>query len=291
MATTECDLLIAVGARFDDRVTGRLDGFSQKSKKIHIDIDPCNIGKNVEVDVPIVGDVKQIIPQLDKLTTEAPSIDEWWSTLRQWQKEHPLPEAVGSGKIAPQKMIREISRVTNGEAIITTDVGQHQMWTAQHYSFNHPRSFVSSGGLGTMGYGFPAALGAAFACPNRTVVCVTGDGGFQMSSCELATAVQYKLPLKIAIMNNGCLGMVRQWQELFFENRYSHSILSGGNPDFVKLAESYGAVGLRASTPDEMHEVLQKAMGINDRPVVMDFIVEAEENCYPMVPTGAALNE
>jgi len=291
MATTECDLLIAVGARFDDRVTGRLDGFSQKSKKIHIDIDPCNIGKNVEVDVPIVGDVKQIIPQLDKLTTEAPSIDEWWSTLRQWQKEHPLPEAVGSGKISPQKMIREISRVTNGDAIITTDVGQHQMWTAQHYSFNHPRSFVSSGGLGTMGYGFPAALGAAFACPNRTVVCVTGDGGFQMSSYELATAVEYKLPLKIAIMNNNCLGMVRQWQQLFYNNRYSHSILKQGNPDFVKMAEAYGAVGMRAETDEEMKTVLEEAMKINDRPVLMDFHVIEEENCYPMVPAGAALFE
>ncbi|MEX2573323.1 MAG: biosynthetic-type acetolactate synthase large subunit [Balneolaceae bacterium] len=291
MATTECDLLIAVGARFDDRVTGRLDGFSPHSKKIHIDIDPCSIGKNVAVDVPIVGDVKLILPHLDELVKEAPDTSDWWNTLHRWQKDHPLPEASGSGRISPQKMIRAISDVTGGDAIIVTDVGQHQMWAAQHYKFNHPRSFISSGGLGTMGYGFPAALGAAFACPDRTVFCVTGDGGFQMSAYELATAVEYKIPVKIAIMNNECLGMVRQWQQLFYKNRYSHSILKQGNPDFVKLAEAYGAVGLRAKTDDEMEDMLNEAMKINDRPALMDFQVIEEENCYPMVPTGAALNE
>ncbi len=290
MATTECDVLLAVGARFDDRVTGRLDGFSPYSRKIHIDIDPSCISKNVHVEVPIVGDVKQVLPQLDK-ATQKPNTDKWWATIRKWQKEHPLRISHKEGVIKPQEMIKAISKATNGNAIVATDVGQHQMWAAQHYTFNHPRSQITSGGLGTMGYGFPAAMGAAFGVKDRPVVAIVGDGGFQMTSCELATAVQYKLPLKIAIMNNGCLGMVRQWQELFFENRYSHSILSASNPDFVKLAESYGAVGLRATTPDEMHEVLQKAMDINDRPVVMDFVVEAEENCYPMVPTGAALYE
>ncbi len=290
MATTECDLLIAVGARFDDRVTGRLDGFSPGSKKIHIDIDPCSIGKNVAVDVPIVGDVKHILPQLNELT-EKPEISDWWETLRKWQKEHPLPEAVGKGKISPQFMMREISRVTGGNAIVVTDVGQHQMWAAQHYKFNNPRSWISSGGLGTMGYGFPAAMGAAFACPDRDVVCITGDGGFQMSTYELATAVEYKIPVKIAIMNNECLGMVRQWQQLFYNKRYSHSILKQGNPDFVKLAEAYGAVGMRAETDEEMTKVLDEAMKITDRPVVMDFRVIEEENCYPMVPSGAALNE
>ncbi|SMO52046.1 biosynthetic-type acetolactate synthase large subunit [Fodinibius sediminis] len=290
MAMTECDVLLAVGARFDDRVTGRLDGFSPHSKKIHIDIDPSNIGKNVPVDIPIVGDVKKVLPAIDQQTTK-PEIDDWWDTIHKWKREHPLKVPESEDTIKPQLMIEKISEYTNGEAIVVTDVGQHQMWAAQHYTYNYPRSFLSSGGLGTMGYGFPAALGAAFGCPDRPVVCITGDGGFQMTVYELATAVEYEVPLKIAIMNNQCLGMVRQWQELFFDKRYSHSILKKGNPDFVKLAESYGAVGLRATNPKEMDEVLEQAMNINDRPVVMDFQVEEHENCYPMVPAGAALNE
>lgn len=290
MAMTECDVLLAAGARFDDRVTGRLDGFSPHSKKIHIDIDPSNIGKNVPVDIPIVGDVKKVLPAIDR-QTEQPDTDDWWDTIHTWQREHPLIVPESEDTIKPQLMIEKISEVTNGEAIVVTDVGQHQMWAAQHYTFNYPRSFLSSGGLGTMGYGFPAAMGAAFGCPDRPVVCITGDGGFQMTAYELATAVEYEVPLKIAIMNNQCLGMVRQWQELFYNKRYSHSILKKGNPDFVKLAESYGAVGLRATNPKEMDEVLEQAMAINDRPVVMDFQVEEHENCYPMVPAGAALNE
>ncbi|WP_372635403.1 biosynthetic-type acetolactate synthase large subunit [Fodinibius sp.] len=290
MAMTECDVLLAVGARFDDRVTGRLDGFSPHSKKIHIDIDPSNIGKNVAVDIPIVGDVKKVLPGIDRQATK-PDTEEWWDTINTWKREHPLKVPESETTIKPQLMIERISEFTNGEAIVVTDVGQHQMWAAQHYTFNYPRSFLSSGGLGTMGYGFPAAMGAAFGCPDRTVVCITGDGGFQMTAYELATAVEYEVPLKIAIMNNECLGMVRQWQELFFNKRYSHSILKKGNPDFVKLAESYGAVGLRATNPKEMDEVLEQAMAIHDRPVVMDFKVEEHENCYPMVPAGAALNE
>jgi acetolactate synthase-1/2/3 large subunit len=292
MATTECDVLLAVGARFDDRVTGRLDGFSPHSKKIHIDIDPTNIDKNVEVEVPIVGDVKQVLPEIDR-RIQTPNTDTWWQTIRKWQKEHPLKVPRSLDSIKPQHMIEAISDVTNGEAVVVTDVGQHQMWAAQHYTFNHPRSLLTSGGLGTMGYGFPAALGAAFADRNneRPIVAIVGDGGFQMTACDLSTAVAHKLPIKIAIMNNSCLGMVRQWQELFFDGNYSHTNLKELNPDFVKLAESHGAVGLRASTPDQMDDVLQKAMAIEDRPVVMDFIVEEEENCYPMVPAGAALNE
>ncbi|MGD8748777.1 MAG: biosynthetic-type acetolactate synthase large subunit [Balneolaceae bacterium] len=290
MAITECDTLLAVGARFDDRVTGRLDGFSPHSKKIHIDIDPTNIGKNVKVDVPIVGDVKQVLPEIDR-QIETPETKDWWRTIHTWQAEQPLKVPKSEDSIKPQHMIEAISEVTNGEAIVVTDVGQHQMWAAQHYTFNHPRSFLSSGGLGTMGYGFPAAMGAAFGCPDRPVVCITGDGGFQMTAYELSTAVEHEIPLKIAIMNNQCLGMVRQWQELFYHKRYSHSILKKGNPDFVKLAESYGAAGFRATNAREMDKILKEAMSINDRPAVMDFRVEEHENCYPMVPAGAALNE
>lgn len=290
MAMTECDVLIAVGARFDDRVTGRLNGFSQNSLKIHIDIDPSCIGKNVEVEVPIVGDVKHVIPAIDKLATP-PKIDKWWATIHKWQKEHPLVVPKAEDKIYPQHMVKMISEITNGNAIVVTDVGQHQMWAAQHYHYNHPRSWISSGGLGTMGYGFPAAMGAALACPDRDVVCITGDGGFQMSSYELATAVEYKIPVKIALMNNNCLGMVRQWQQLFFDKRYSYSVFGSNNPDFVKMAESYGCLGLRATNPKELKDVLEQAMAIKDAPVLMDIRVVEEENCYPMVPSGAALNE
>jgi acetolactate synthase-1/2/3 large subunit len=188
-------------------------------------------------------------------------------------------------------MVKMISEITNGDAIVVTDVGQHQMWAAQHYQYNHPRSWISSGGLGTMGYGFPAAIGATIACPDRDVICITGDGGFQMSSYELMTAVEYKIPVKIVIMNNSCLGMVRQWQQLFYKNRTSYSVFGKNNPDFVKLAESYGATAMRATTPKEMRDVLEKAMTIDDGPVLMDFKVVETENCYPMVPSGAALNE
>lgn len=290
MATSECDVLLCVGARFDDRVTGRLDGFSQNSRKIHIDIDPSSIGKNVPTEVPIVGDVKQVLPVMDKLI-ESPSLSEWWDQIHTWQKEHPLKVPKAEDKIYPQHMMKMISEVTNGNAIVVTDVGQHQMWAAQHYQYNHPRSWISSGGLGTMGYGFPAAIGATIACPDRDVVCITGDGGFQMSSYELMTAVEYKIPVKIALMNNNCLGMVRQWQQLFYNNRTSYSVFGKNNPDFVKMAECYGAVGMRATTPAEMQDVLEKAMKIDDGPVLMDFSVVETENCYPMVPSGAALNE
>ncbi len=290
MATTECDVLVAIGARFDDRVTGRLDGFSPKSKKIHIDIDPACISKNVPVDIPIVGDVKNVLPTLEKYMRQ-PEVDEWWETLNKWQEEHPLEVPQKDGVIMPQYMIEKLSEATKGEAIVVADVGQHQMWAAQHYTFNYPRSMLSSGGLGTMGYGFPAAMGAAVGNPDREVLCITGDGGFQMTSYELATAVEYQLPIKIAIMNNGYLGMVRQWQELFYEKRYSHSTMKSANPDFVKMAESYGAVGLRATTPEEVDPMLEKAMKVDDRPVVMDFVVDEEANCYPMVPSGAALYE
>lgn len=290
MAISQCDVLVAMGARFDDRVTGRLDSFSPKSKKIHIDIDPSCIGKNVTIDIPIVGHVKNILPKLTQIARRKARKD-WLATLERWKKEHPLKYHFSEDEIMPQFLVEKISEVTKGEAIVAVDVGQHQMWTAQYYKFNKPRSMISSGGLGTMGYGFPAAMGAALGCPDRMVVCIAGDGGFQMTAFELATAVEYKVPLKIAILNNGYLGMVRQWQEIFYEGHYSHSYLKPGNPDFVKLAESYGAIGLRAKKPVDVVPVLQEAMKVKDKPVVMDFVVKAEENVYPMVPAGASLSE
>ncbi len=284
-AVHECDLLIAVGARFDDRVTGRLSDFSPHSKKIHIDIDPACVNKNIIVDVPLVGNVKEIVPELTKRVTNSDH-SAWIGYLDSVKEAHPLKFEQPEGVIMPQRVIQKISEVTNGEAIITADVGQHQMWAAQYYQFNHPRSWINSGGLGTMGFGFPAALGAAIGCPDRTVVAIVGDGGFQMTPWELTTAAHYKVPVKIAILNNGYLGMVRQWQQLFYGRRYSHSHLEPSNPDFVKLAEAYGAVGMRATHPDEVKPVLEAAMKITDRPVVMDFVVKQEENVYPMIPAG-----
>jgi len=290
MAMQECDVLVAIGARFDDRVTGRVPDFSPRSRKIHIDIDPACINKNVAVEVPIIGDVKQLLPQLTALVTSVDT-SEWMDEINIWRQTHPLRYRSRDNEIAPQYMIQKLSEVTNGDAIVVTDVGQHQMWAAQYYSYNHTRSWITSGGLGTMGFGFPAAMGAAIGCPDRTVVCITGDGGFQMTAMELATAVDHKVPVKVAIMNNGYLGMVRQWQELFYGRRYSHSHLEPSNPDFVKLAEAYGAVGLRARTPEELDVILKQAMEITDRPVIMDIHVTQEENVYPMVPPGAALHE
>jgi acetolactate synthase I/II/III large subunit len=284
-AVHECDVLIAVGSRFDDRVTGRLSDFSPHSKKIHIDIDPACVNKNIIVDVPLVGNVKDILPKITKQLKKS-DYSAWNNYLTTVKQAHPLKFDQPKGIIMPQRVIQQISEITNGDAIVTADVGQHQMWAAQYYQFNHPRSWINSGGLGTMGFGFPAALGAAVGCPERTVFAIVGDGGFQMTPWELTTAAHYKIPVKIAILNNGYLGMVRQWQQLFYGRRYSHSHLEPSNPDFVKLAEAYGAVGLRATHPDEVRPTLEAAMKITDRPVVMDFVVKAEENVYPMIPAG-----
>jgi len=291
MAVTNCDLLIAVGARFDDRVTGDLNTFAASAKIIHIDIDPTSISKNIKVDIPIVGDVKEILKEVlvcskgkrVKKTERA----QWLDEIEQWKSKHSLAYDMGA-VIKPQFVIEKIYEMTGGECIISTEVGQNQMWTAQYFSFNKPRRLLTSGGLGTMGYGFPAAIGAQVAAPDTTVIDIAGDGSIQMNIQELATAVQYNLPVKVAILNNHCLGMVRQWQQLFYKERYAHSTFDM-HPDFVKLAEAYGAVGLRATRPDEVEDVIQKALAV-PKPVLMEFVVEQEECVYPMVPAGAPIS-
>ena len=286
-AICDCDLLIAVGVRFDDRVTGKVESFAPNAKIIHIDIDPAEMGKNVRVDIPIAGDVKIVLNQLlERL--EARLAGAWQDKVAAWKKEYPLEFAAGGSGLKPQQIIREIYRQTAGQARITTEVGQHQMWAAQYYTYTKPRSFISSGGLGTMGYGFPAAIGVQVACPEETVFDIAGDGSIQMNIQELATAMDYNLPVNVAIMNNGYLGMVRQWQEMLYDRRYSHSELKG--PDYVKLAEAYGAEGYQVTRQDEVAEVLQAAVQ-SRKPVLMDFIIEREENVLPFVPPGKALNE
>jgi acetolactate synthase-1/2/3 large subunit len=295
MAVTESDLLIAVGARFDDRVTGRIDAFAPKAQKIHIDIDPTSISKNVRVDLPIVGDCKRVLHKLLALAKEERGMDEhrkaiapWHAQIEKWRNTHQIAYQQNE-EIKPQYVIEQLYEMTKGEAIITTEVGQNQMWTAQYYLFDHPRTLLTSGGLGTMGYGFPAAIGAQMAFPNRTVIDIAGDGSIQMNIQELATAVQYKLPVKVAILNNGYLGMVRQWQELFYERRYAMTHIRDISPDFVKLAEAYGAVGLRATRPAEVVPVIREALR-TPLPVFMDFVVASEEGVYPMVPAGEAID-
>jgi acetolactate synthase-1/2/3 large subunit len=288
-AIGECDVLIAMGVRFDDRVTGRIAEFAPNAKVIHMDIDAAEIGKNVCVDVPIVGDVKEILQGLLPRLQPESDLKEWLETIERWKDEYPLRYGASTeGRIPPQHIIEKISELTNGEAIITTEVGQHQMWTAQYYKFRYPRSFVSSGGLGTMGFGFPSAIGAKIASPDKTVIDIAGDGSIQMNIQELGTAVQYKLPVIICILNNHYLGMVRQWQSLFYGERYSHTDMTS-QPDFVKLAEAYGAVGMRVKCMEEVDEALQKALQVTDRPVIIDFWVDRNTNVYPMVPPGEAL--
>lgn len=285
-AVNECDLLIGVGVRFDDRVTSKLEEFAPGATIMHIDIDPAEIGKNVDVDIPVVGDVRLALRQIIK-RLKPRLASRWRDKIAVWKKEHPFGFEE-NGRIKPQEVIREICNVTKGNARITTEVGQHQMWAAQYYTFTRPRTFISSGGLGTMGFGFPAAIGVQVACPDETVIDIAGDGSIQMNIQELATAVHYKLPVKIAIMNNGFLGMVRQWQELFYNRRYSYTELE--NPDFVKLAEAYGAVGIRVSKKSEVRPALEEAMAV-EKPVVIDFPIEREENVYPMVPPGEPIHK
>lgn len=287
-ATQKSDLIIAVGARFDDRVTGRLDKFAPGAKVIHVDIDPTSISKNIKVDVPIVGDARIIIAEMVKSVAKKTKMTDWHKQIEIWKKDFPLTYKKDS-KLRAQYVIEQISEITKGNGIITTEVGQNQMWATQFVNCKTPRSFISSGGLGTMGYGFPAAIGAKVACPNKVVFDIAGDGSIQMNIQELATAVQNKIPVKVAILNNGYLGMVRQWQQLFYKRRYSGTVLSG-NPDFVKLAEAYGAVGIRVEKKSDVKAAIQKAIKI-DKPVFLDFKIEPEENVFPMVPAGAALDE
>ena len=287
MAVDAADLVIAIGMRFDDRATARISGFAPHAHIIHIDIDPAEIGKNVRVDIPIVGDVKAVLQELNKLIISTEHID-WVQQLDDWRKEHPSTVIRDSEGLLPQFVIRKIYEVTQGEAIIVTGVGQNQMWAAQHYWYNKPNSLISAGGLGTMGFELPAAMGAKVGCPDETVWCIAGDGGFQMTIQELATIVQEKVAVKIAIMNNGYLGMVRQWQEMFYKKRYVATPLSG--PDFVKIAEAYGFPGLRVKHKEEVVPAIEKAME-EQGPFLIDFMIEPEENVYPMVPPGAALAE
>ena len=297
MAVTNSDLLIALGARFDDRVTGKIDTFAPHAKIIHVDVDPTSIKKNVRVDLPIVGDLCDVLKKMNKALGEKKdevalanqAHQPWLEDIAAWRKQHPMSYKEAKGEIKPQFVIEKLRELSNDDAIVTTEVGQHQMWTAQFFDFIQPRTFLSSGGLGTMGYGLPAALGAQVAFPDRQVIDVSGDGSFQMNSQELATLVQYRLPVKIVILNNNFLGMVRQWQQLFFDKRYSQTCMELPI-DFTKLAEAYGATGLRATKPEEVEAVIKKAFA-TPGPVIMEFKISREENVMPMVPSGAALNE
>jgi len=292
-ALTEADVILAVGVRFDDRVTGKISEFAPKARIIHIDIDPAEIGKNVRVDVPIVGDAKNVLSAFLAAylkiaeKTGMPDRKVWLDLIAEWKEKYPLKYKF-TDVIKPEYVIEQIFEMTGGDAIVTTEVGQNQMWAAQYYTALKPRTFISSGGLGTMGFGFPAAIGAQFGRRDKIVFDIAGDGSFQMVSQELATAVINHLPVKVAIMNNGYLGMVRQWQELLYKRRYSHTCLESC-PDFVKLAEAYGAVGLRATKPQEVKPVLEQAIN-NGQVTVIDFRIEREENVFPMVTPGSAIN-
>lgn len=295
LALSECDLLIGVGVRFDDRVTGKTDTFAAKAKIVHIDIDPTSIRKNVHVAVPVVGDCCLTLKAINEMLDSADLGDietrrrPWMDRIAEWKSTQPLAYNQNGEHIKPQYVVEKLYEITEGKAIITTEVGQNQMWAAQYYHFDQPNHFISSGGLGTMGFGLPAAIGAQIAFPDKLVVDVAGDGSIQMNIQEMATAVQHCLPVKVAILNNGFLGMVRQWQQLFYDRRYSCTTMDFA-PDFAKLAEAFGAVGLRATTPSEVEPVLREAIA-TPKPVIMDFVVEPEENVYPMVPAGKAITE
>jgi acetolactate synthase-1/2/3 large subunit len=296
MAMHECDVLIAIGARFDDRVTGDLGQFCPDATIIHIDIDPSSISKNVPVDLPIVGGVGKVLTELSRLIEQNQhetmdlETDPWWQQIREWQKLDCLHYDKTSDLIKPQSVVEALYRVTEGDAYITSDVGQHQMWAAQYYKFNEPRRWINSGGLGTMGFGLPAAMGVQFAFPESTVVCVTGEASLVMCIQELSTCLQYDLPIKVVNLNNRYMGMVRQWQEFFYDRRYSHSYMDA-LPDFVKLADSFGHVGMRIERPADIDGALKEAFAMSDRLVLMDFITDQTENVYPMIAAGKGQHE
>ncbi|MBN1687788.1 MAG: biosynthetic-type acetolactate synthase large subunit [Candidatus Omnitrophica bacterium] len=289
-AVQNCDLLIAVGARFDDRVTGKIDGFAPHAKIVHIDIDPASISKVVRVKYPVIGDVKPVLQELNKhVTDKRKQIRPWLNQIEQWKKKHPL-KYKKDNVLRQEYIIERVGELTQHKAIVVTGVGQHQMWTAQWYGFKNPRSIITSGGLGTMGYGFPAAIGAQISRPKETVVCFDGDGSFQMTMSELATVVGYKVPVKVIIMDNSFLGMVRQWQELFYNRRYSATVLGPSNPDFVKIAESYGVYAVCLTRKEDVDKVLKKAFQ-HRGPAIIHAKVAKEDNVFPMVPAGAALDQ
>lgn len=295
LAFMDADLIIAIGARFDDRVTGKLSEFAKNADIIHADIDPAEIGKNVKADIPIVGDAKTILQDLKIRYKELidkkgfPDRESWLKTIQKLKKDFPLKYDKSSKEIKPSYVIEKIYEITKGDAIICTEVGQHQMWTAQFYKFSQPRTFITSGGLGTMGYGLPASIGAKVGRPDKTVIDIAGDGSIQMVSQEFATAVFNRIPVKIMILNNGYLGLVRQWQEFFYNKRYSHTSIQN-SVDFVKLIEAYGGVGFRVTEKSQVEETIKKALSI-DNVVVVDFWIDREENVYPMVPTGSPINQ
>ncbi|HRD66735.1 MAG TPA: acetolactate synthase 3 large subunit [Candidatus Competibacter sp.] len=296
MAMHGCDVLIAVGARFDDRVTGKVDNFCPTAKIVHVDIDPSSISKNVQVDIPIVGSVPNVLRAMinvirdEKLKPDAEALDRWWRQIDEWRAIKSLSYRSSDEVIKPQYVIQKLYQATNGKAIITSDVGQHQMWAAQYYHFDRPRQWINSGGLGTMGFGLPAAMGAKLAFPDQDVACVTGDGSIQMMLQELSTMKQYRTPVKIVNLNNHYLGMVRQWQEFFYQKRYCMTYFES-LPDFVKLAEAYGHVGMRIEKPGDVEGALREAFALKDRTVFLDFLTDQEENVFPMIPSGGSQNE
>ncbi|MDJ0881170.1 MAG: acetolactate synthase 3 large subunit [Gammaproteobacteria bacterium] len=296
MAMHECDVLFAIGARFDDRITGDTSKFCPHAKIIHIDIDPASISKNINVDIPIVGEVKKVLSDMAQIITDShqkpdqEALAKWWGKIKNWQAQDCLAYDRDSQHIKPQSVIETLYEVTHGDAFVTSDVGQHQMFAAQFYPFNEPRRWINSGGLGTMGFGLPSAMGVKLAFPDADVACVTGEGSIQMCIQELSTCLQYDLPVKIVNLNNRYLGMVRQWQEFFYEKRYSHSYMDA-LPDFVKLTESYGHVGIRVENPADLKSAMEEAFAMKDRLVFLDVITDQTENVYPMIQAGAAHNQ